>query len=91
MNSIEAIKQTLFTQWNLMRVIRLVAGIFLAVQAMQMHDTIAGFISAILLFQAFTNTGCCGVSGCAVPASTKNSDESQEVDYVEIKEKKSLQ
>lgn len=91
MNSIEAIKQTLFTQWNLMRVIRLAAGIFLAVQAVQMHDTIAGFISAILLFQAFTNTGCCGVSGCAVPATTKNSDTTQEVEYEEVKEKKSLQ
>jgi len=91
MNSIEAIKQTLFSQWNLMRVIRLAAGIFLAVQAVQMHDTIAGFISAILLFQAFTNTGCCGVSGCAVPATTKKkSDATQEVEYEEVKEKKSL-
>jgi hypothetical protein len=91
MNSIEAIKQTLFTQWNLMRVIRLAAGIFLAVQAVQIHDAIAGFISAILLFQAFTNTGCCGVSGCAVPATTKNSDAAQEVEYEEVKEKKSSQ
>ena len=89
MNSIEAIKQTLFTQWNLMRVIRVAAGIFLAVQAVQMHDTIAGFISAILLFQAFTNTGCCGVSGCVVPATTKNYDPTQEVEYEEVKEKKS--
>jgi len=91
MNSIEAIKQTLFTQWNLMRVIRLAAGIFLAVQAVQIHDAIAGFISAILLFQAFTNTGCCGVSGCAVPATAKNSDAAQEVEYEEVKEKKSSQ
>jgi hypothetical protein len=90
MNSIEAIKQTLITQWNLMRVIRLGAGIFLAIQAVQMHDSIAGFISAILLFQAITNTGCCGASGCAVPAVTKNSDATQEVEYEEIKEKKSL-
>ncbi len=90
MNSIEAIKQTLFTQWSLMRVIRLVAGLFLTVQAVQMHDAIAGFISAILLFQAFTNTGCCGVSGCAVPATTKKSDAIQEVEYEEVKDKKSL-
>ncbi len=86
----EAIKQTLFTQWNLMRWIRLAAGMFLATQAFQMHDTIAGFISAILLFQAFTNTGCCGVNGCAVPPSTnKNSGAIQEVEYEEIKERKS--
>lgn len=86
----EAIKQTLLTQWNLMRIIRLAAGIFLAVQAVQMHDAIAGFISAILLFQAFTNTGCCGVSGCAVPVTGKKSNPIQEVEYEEVKEKKPL-
>lgn len=86
----EAIKQTLFTQWNLMRWIRLAAGMFLATQAFQMHDTIAGFISAILLFQAFTNTGCCGVGGCAVPTTNKNSEVTQEVEYEEVKEKSKL-
>jgi len=87
MNSIETIKQTLFTQWTLIRWIRLIAGMFFAVQAVQIHDTIAGLISAMLLVQAFTNTGCCGVSGCAVPTSTKNSHLSQEVEYEEIKQK----
>ncbi len=88
MNKIETIKQTLTTQWNLMRIIRLAAGLFLAVQAVQLHDVLAGFISAILLFQAFTNTGCCGVSGCAVPSSTKTSNPDQEIQYEEIKGKK---
>lgn len=90
MNSIESMKQTLLTQWNLMRVIRLSAGIFLTVQAVHMHDAIAGFIAVILLFQAFTNTGCCGVSGCAVPDSTKRSDAVQEVEYEEIRGNKPL-
>jgi hypothetical protein len=88
MNSIQAIKQTLFTQWNLMRFIRLAAGLFLAVQALQLQDAIAGFISSILLLQTITNTGCCGVSGCEVPQKTKNISPSQEVDYEEIREKK---
>jgi hypothetical protein len=88
MNSIETIKQTLFAQWNLLRWIRLVAGLFLAVQSLQLHDSITGFISAIFLFQALTNTGCCGVGGCAVPASSKNFDVNQEVEYEEIKENK---
>jgi hypothetical protein len=87
MNSIETVKQTLFTQWNLMRWIRLAAGLFFAVQAVQIHDTIAGVISMILLVQALTNTGCCGVSGCAVPTTTKNPNAIQEVEYEEIKKK----
>ena len=90
MNSIESIKTTLLTQWSLMRGIRLAAGIFLAVQAVQMHDAIVGFIAAILLVQAFTNTGCCGVSGCPVHTTTKHKDATfQEVEYEEIKERKS--
>lgn len=88
MNTIETIKQTLFTQWNLMRIIRLAAGLFLAVQALQLNDVMAGFISAILLFQASTNTSCCGVSGCAVPTTTKTSKSTQEIEYEEIKDKK---
>jgi hypothetical protein len=84
----EAIKQMLLTQWNLIRIIRLTAGLYLVFQAVQLHDMLAGFISTILLFQALTNTGCCGVSGCAVPPSTKSSNTTQDVDYEEIKEKK---
>jgi hypothetical protein len=87
MNSIQIVKQTLFTQWNLMRWIRLAAGLFFAVQAVQLHDTIAGLVSTILLVQALTNTGCCGIGGCAVPASNKKSDLIQEVEYEEIKQK----
>jgi hypothetical protein len=90
MNSIETIKQTLFTEWNLMRWIRLGAGIFFAVQAIQIHDAIAGFISMIFLFQAVTNTGCCGVSGCAVPRDGKNPSTSEVVEYEEVKGKKSI-
>ncbi len=88
--NLEAIKLTLFTQWSLIRWIRLAAGIFLGVQSVQMHDIIPGFVAAILLFQAFTNTGCCGVSGCAVPVSVKKSTDIQEVEYEEVTENKSL-
>jgi hypothetical protein len=66
------------------------AGIFFAVQAIQIQDTVAGFISAIFLFQAFTNTGCCGVSGCALPRDGKNTGTTEVVEYEEVKEKKSL-
>lgn len=88
MNVLSTIKQSMFSTWNLMRWIRLAAGIFLAVQAIQLHDAIAGLISSLLLFQAVTNTGCCGVSGCAVTPSTKGADGVQEVEYEEIGEKK---
>lgn len=87
----EAIKATLFTQWNFMRWLRLIAGVFFIAQAIQIHDAIAGFVGSLLLFQALTNTGCCGVGGCAVPATdsnTKKSDDSVEFEEVTVTEKK---
>lgn len=80
----EAIKQTLFTQWSLMRWVRLIAGMFFIVQAFNIHDTIAGFVGSLLLFQALTNTGCCGASGCAVPAKSKTSETVTTVEYEEV-------
>lgn len=61
------IRQQLFTGWNFLRWIRLAFGILLTVQTIQTHDTLSGFFAAFFLFQAFTNTGCCGVNGCALP------------------------
>jgi hypothetical protein len=78
------IKQMLTTNWNFMRVLRLGFGLLFIVQAIQNRDIIIGFIAAIFLFQAVTNTGCCGINSCAtLPKKTdsKNSD----VIYEEIK------
>jgi len=63
----KTIKQTLFTDWHFMRWLRLGLGIVAAVQAIIFHDTLLGFLSAFLLFQTVTNTGCCGAGACAVP------------------------
>lgn len=79
------IKETLFTNWSFMRILRLGLGIFFAIQAIQVHDTFAGFASIILLFQAITNTGCCGARGCAVPKNKNSSEKSQEIEFEEIK------
>ena len=84
--TLDSIKSTLFTNWHLVRIFRLVFGIFVLVQAVTMLDALAGMISALFLYQAFTNTGCCGASGCAVPTTSFNKDQKIEaVEYEEIK------
>ena len=80
-----ALTQTLFTGWNFMRWLRLVLGIYIAVQAFTTHDSMLGFFSAFFLFQALSNTGCCGVQGCAVPLSKKEITKTEEVEFEEIK------
>jgi len=60
-------KQMLFTNWHTMRWIRLVSGLFLVVGSWQMHDIWLGAAAGLLLFQAITNTGCCGSGACQIP------------------------
>ena len=64
-------KDTLLTNWNFSRVLRLVFGLIIAYQAIIHKDPIAGFLAIFLLFQSLTNTGCCG-SSCAIPSSKCN-------------------
>lgn len=64
----DAIKQQLFSGWNLLRWIRLIIGIALAIEAFSGGNAIFGFAAGILFLQVFTNTGCGGGS-CELPAS----------------------
>ena len=80
------IKQMIFTNWHFMRWLRLVLGGFIAVQSIQNHDLVPGLIGAFFLYQAITNTGCCGSNGCAV-TSAKNTEEikAKNIEIEEIK------
>lgn len=81
----ETIKETLFSNWNFMRWVRLALGIVAGIQAIEFHDTFLGFLSVFLLFQSLTNTGCCGAGACGVPRSKTNSQKIEETEYEEIK------
>jgi hypothetical protein len=63
----ESFKYMLLNGWTVMRGLRLLLGFVFAYQAIIQHDTISAFLSVFLLVLAITNTGCCGVQGCAVP------------------------
>jgi hypothetical protein len=81
----QTFKQILFTGWNFMRWLRLIIGIIFAVQGIQLHDSITGFIGAFFLFQAITNTGCCGVGGCSVPGKKRTDTLTEDAQYEEVK------
>ena len=61
-------KDTLLTNWNFSRALKLVFGLIIAYQAIIHKDPIAGFLAVFLLFQSLTNTGCCG-SSCTIPSN----------------------
>jgi len=79
------IKQTLLTGWHFMRFLRLGLGIYIAIQAVETHSIFSGVVAVFFMFQAVTNTGCCGSNGCAVPIKKGNSDKIEEVEFEEIK------
>jgi len=83
------IKATLLYNWHFMRVLRLGLGLFIAVQAVKAHDAFSGLIAAFFLFQAVTNTGCCGSQGCSTSVPKNNSDKIEDIEFEEIKNNKS--
>ena len=78
-------KQTLLTNWNFMRFLRLGIGIYIAVQSIETQSIFSGIVAVFFIYQAVTNTGCCGSNGCAVPIKKSNPDKTEEVDFEEIK------
>ncbi len=68
-----------------MRLLRLAMGVLFAIQAVQFHETLAGIVSVFFLFQAVTNTGCCGASGCVAPKGSSMNNQGDDVVYEEIK------
>ncbi len=78
-------KETLFNNWNFMRFLRLGLGIYITVQAVETLSILSGVVAVFFLFQAITNTGCCGSSGCALPTNKSNSTKTEEVKFEEIK------
>ena len=78
-------KETLFNNWNFMRWLRLGLGIYIAFQAIETLSLFSGAVATFFIFQAITNTGCCGTNGCAVPIKKNSSDGSEQLESEEIK------
>ncbi|MDI1354257.1 MAG: hypothetical protein PSX36_05045 [bacterium] len=78
------LKATLLTNWNFMRWLRLVLGVYVGVQAILMRDPLSGLISVFFLYQSLTNTGCCGVNSCETP-TRHPAQEPEVVKFEEIK------
>ena len=76
-------KQTILSNWTLMRFLRLGMGIAILVQAVLAKDILFAFAGIIFTALPVFNVGCCGTSGCAAP-SEKNKDIKKEITYEEV-------
>lgn len=84
----KALKFSLLNNWSMIRLIRLVLSIIIIVQAVQVHNVLFGLFGTFFLYQALSNTGCCGMSGCTPDTYHKTITEEvkeTEIEIVEIK------
>jgi hypothetical protein len=70
--------------WNFVRILQLVFGIYIGIQAVITLDFLSTVVSIFFLYQAYANTGCCGVSSCPTPINT-NSNTLEQVEYEQVK------
>ncbi len=77
-------KLRILVGWNLVRWLRLLIGAYFAVQAIETLEIFSGIIAAFFLYQAITNTGCCGANACAVPIAKNNAKKPKEVELIEV-------
>ena len=77
-------KEIIFSNWNIIRFLRLGIGLVILVQAVIASDIMFGLIGLLFTGMAVFNTSCCGAGACAAPPS-KNDKGSKEISYEEVK------
>ena len=77
-------KAIIFSNWNIIRFLRLGIGLVILVQAVMAADILFGLIGLLFTGMAVFNASCCGAGSCAAPPA-KNDNGSKEISYEEVK------
>ncbi len=77
-------KQAIFSNWNLMRFLRLALGIAIIVQSVVAKDWTMGIVGALFTVMPVFNIGCCGAGGCATTPQKKTSETTKDITYEEV-------
>lgn len=81
-----SLKQMLGSNWHIMRILRLAVGVWIGIEAISSMQLLPGLVSIFFLYQAITNTGCCGAHACNTPTRTaRRSAPTEDVEYEEVK------
>lgn len=76
-------KDAILTNWTFFRVLRLLIGLGIIIQAFISKDTLFGVAGLIFTSMAVFNMGCCGVGGCATPPKKLDTN-SKGITYEEV-------
>lgn len=75
---------TILSNWNFMRWLRLALGVAIIVQGALIGEWPTILLGVLFSLLPVFNIGCCGGAGCAVPNAKKNSS-TNEVTYEEVR------
>lgn len=76
-------KGSIFNNWNIMRVFRLIIGLLILVQAIVAKDMMLVIAGIIFTSMPIFNVGCCAAGSCYT-AVKKNAENPKEVSYEEV-------
>ncbi len=68
-----------------MRWLRLLMGLIVAYQAIELHNGLLGMLAGLFIFQALANVACCGTGACRVTPLGKNRNKTVDVEFKEIR------
>lgn len=77
---------TIFSNWNLMRVVRLALGVFIIGEGVNSHDWSFILLGGVFTLMPIFNIGCCANNSCQTSLKKNNTDaNSDEVTFEEVK------
>ncbi len=78
--------ESILSNWNLFRFIRLGLGVFILVQGIMTGDKFSLILGSLFTLMPVFNVGCCGAGGCGVDYRNTNSTKENinEISYEEV-------
>ena len=67
-----------------MRFVRLAIGLAIVFNGFQEGNGMIGLLGGLFIFQALSNTGCCGARGCAIQNQERKSSNTEDINFTEI-------
>jgi hypothetical protein len=77
-------KQTILSNWNFMRFLRLGLGIFIMVQSAMAKDLTMGILGLLFTIMPVFNIGCCGVGGCSTVSPKRSAETTKDITFEEV-------
>jgi hypothetical protein len=73
----------LLKNWSFFRLLRLLVGIMIVIQAIEIRDVILVLLGGVFCFMPLFNIGCCSVNTCFV-SKVKSTNDKTDIDYEEV-------